>query len=83
MEVDDSMTREVTYDETTATDLDELEEAGYVERYTNSDGQAAMRLTPSGEQVARQLAMVAEDEAAAMPAELLGGDGPEDTGELA
>jgi DNA-binding MarR family transcriptional regulator len=50
----------------------ELVEAGYVEEYTGEDGQQAMRLTPSGEQVARQLAMVDEDGAAAMMAGLLG-----------
>ena len=52
--------------------LEELEGAGYVERYTDDNGQEAMRLTDSGEQVARQLAMLAEDDAAAMLAGLLG-----------
>lgn len=74
------MTREATYDELTTTDLDELEEAGYVERYTNTEGQPALRLTPSGEQVQRQLAMVAEDDAAAMLDGLPGG-GPEEDAE--
>jgi hypothetical protein len=50
-------------------------DAGYAEECTGKDGQQAMRLTPSGELVARQLAMVAEDDAAAMMAGLLG-DGP-------
>jgi DNA-binding MarR family transcriptional regulator len=66
------MTHEVTIDERMDSILDELEEAGYVERYTNEQGQPAMRLTSSGEQVGRQLALVAEDEAAAMMAGLLG-----------
>ena len=43
-----------------------------MERYTNADGQATMRLTKSAEQLGRQLAMVAEDDAAAMMAGLLG-----------
>ena len=52
--------------------LDEFEDAGYVERQVNDDGQAAMGLTASGGQVARQLAMAAEDDAAAMMAGLRG-----------
>ncbi len=52
--------------------LDELEAAGYVEQYVDGNGEGAMRLTPRGEQVANQLAMVKEDDAAAMLAGLLG-----------
>ncbi len=37
--------------------LDQLEAAGLVEVYVNEDGRNAMRLTPAGEQVSRQLAM--------------------------
>jgi DNA-binding MarR family transcriptional regulator len=66
------MTDEPMHDEEFDALLEELEDAGYVERYTNEDGQAAMRLTGSGEQVARQLAMVAEDDAASMMVGLLG-----------
>ena len=66
------MTDEPMRDEEFDVLLDELEDAGYVERYVNKDGQAAMRLTASGEQVARQLAMLAEDDAASMMAGLLG-----------
>ena len=66
------MTDEQTPDEELDGILDELEVAGYVERYTNADGDPAMRLTKSGEQLGRQLAMVAEDDAAAMMAGLLG-----------
>ena len=66
------MTDEPTQDEEFDTILGELEDAGYVEGYTTADGQAAMRLTASGEQVAKQLAMVADDDAAAMMAGLLG-----------
>ena len=51
--------------------LGELVEAGYVEEYVGPDGQTAMRLTSSGEQVARQLAMIADDEAASTMAGLL------------
>lgn len=66
------MTTEPTQDEEFDTILDELEAAGYVVQYIRADGQPAMRLTPSGEQVAHQLAMVADDDAAAMMAGLLG-----------
>ena len=52
--------------------LGELVDAGYVEECPGEDGQPAMRLTASGEQVARQLAMLAEDDAAVMMAGLLG-----------
>jgi DNA-binding MarR family transcriptional regulator len=66
------MTDEQTRDDEFESILGELVEAGYVEEYTGKDGQAAMRLTASGEQVALQLAMVADDDAAAMMAGLLG-----------
>ena len=52
--------------------LDELEDAGYVERYTSDDGQETMRLTRTGEHAAQQLAMLADDDAAALLAGLLG-----------
>lgn len=42
--------------------VDELRSAGYVEMYTDADGKEAMRLTPEGERVARQLAMTDEVE---------------------
>ena len=61
-----------TRDEEFDTVLDELEAAGYVEQYAGANGQPAMRLTAAGEQVAHQLAMVADDDAAAMMAGLLG-----------
>ena len=35
--------------------------AGLIEVYTDDDGDEAMRLTPDGERVARQLAMTDED----------------------
>ena len=70
------MTDEQTPDEEFETILGELVQAGYVEEYTSTDGQQAKRLTPAGEQVARQLAMVADDDAARMMAGLLG-DEPE------
>jgi hypothetical protein len=35
--------------------------AGLVEYYVDEDGQQAMRLSPDGERVARQLAMLGED----------------------
>jgi DNA-binding MarR family transcriptional regulator len=41
--------------------LDQVEAAGLVEVYTDSDGQQAMRLTPEGERVVHQLAMLGEE----------------------
>lgn len=41
--------------------IDQVEAAGLVEVYTDDDGRQAMRLTPNGERVARQLAMLGED----------------------
>jgi hypothetical protein len=41
--------------------LEQVEAAGLVETYTDDDGKEAMRLTPEGERVARQLAMMGED----------------------
>ncbi len=66
-----SMTDEPTQDEGFDTMLGELEEAGYVEQYTNAAGEPTMRLTASGTRVARQLAMVAEEDAAALMAGLM------------
>lgn len=40
--------------------LEQLADAGMVEVYTDADGQQAMKLTPDGERVARQLAMTDE-----------------------
>jgi hypothetical protein len=41
--------------------VEQLEDAGYIEQFVNADGQQAMRLTPDGERVARQLAMLGEE----------------------
>lgn len=41
--------------------LEQVEAAGFVEQYVDEDGQQAMRLTPEGVRVARQLAMLGED----------------------
>ena len=41
--------------------LEQVEAAGLVEQYLDEEGQQAMRLTPDGVRVARQLAMVGED----------------------
>jgi hypothetical protein len=46
--------------------------AGLLETYTDAEGQQqAMRLTPGGERVARQLAMAGEDDQDALLAALL------------
>jgi hypothetical protein len=42
-----------------------------VQTYTDPDGREAMRLTPDGERVARQLAMLGEDGQDALMAGLL------------
>jgi hypothetical protein len=57
-------------DELDAT-LAELERADLVEQYVNDDGEAAMRLTARGQQVANQAAMGTEDDAAALLEALL------------
>jgi hypothetical protein len=41
--------------------LDQVEAAGLVEVCSDEDGKQAMRLTPAGERVAGQLAMLGED----------------------
>ena len=45
--------------------------AGLVEQYVDEQGQPAIRLTPDGERVARQLAMLGEDGQDALMAALL------------
>ena len=41
--------------------LEQVETAGLVEQYVDDEGKQAMRLTPEGVRVARQLAMLGED----------------------
>ena len=65
------MTDDPTRDEEFDRLLDQLEDAGLVERYTNGDGQAAMRLTSEGEQIANQLALTDEAGHDALMAALL------------
>ena len=55
--------------------LEQIEAAGLVEQYVDDDGKQAMRLTPEGLRVARQLAMLGEDGQDALMAALLGGRG--------
>jgi hypothetical protein len=64
----DDPTRDDEFDDI----LDELTAAGYIERYTNAAGEQPMRLTPTGQEVAHQLAAVPEDDAAATMAGLRG-----------
>jgi hypothetical protein len=60
----------VTDDAIHAAELDailaELEGANLVEQYVNANGEAAMRLTARGQQVANQAAMGSEDDAVAL-----------------
>jgi DNA-binding MarR family transcriptional regulator len=55
--------------------LEQVEAAGLVEQYVDEEGKQAMRLTPEGERVARQLAMLGEDGQDELMAALLGEDG--------
>ena len=52
--------------------LGQVEAAGLVEVYTDADDSQAMRLTPDGERVARQFAMLGEDGQEELMAALLG-----------
>lgn len=54
--------------------LEQVESAGLVEQFTDDDGRPAMRLTPEGVRVARQLAMLGEDGQDALMAGLLDQD---------
>ena len=51
--------------------LEGAQKARIVEVYTDDEGQQVMRLTPKGEQVARQLAMTDEDGKGALMGALL------------
>ena len=55
--------------------LEQVEAAGLVEQFTDEEGQPAMRLTPEGVRVARQLAMLGEDGQDELMAALLGEGG--------
>ena len=55
------MTDEPTRDEQLDAILDQLEEDGYVETYTDAEGRRAVRLTASGVRVQQRLAMLGED----------------------
>jgi hypothetical protein len=52
--------------------VQQLVEAGPIETYTDDDGDEAMRLTPEGDRVARQLAMSDDNDQDALIAALLG-----------
>lgn len=51
--------------------LEQVEAAGLVEQYVDEQGKQAMRLTPDGERVARQLAMTDDDGQTALMEALL------------
>ena len=55
--------------------LEQVEAAGLVEQFTDEQGRPAMRLTPEGLRVARQLAMTDEDGQNELMKALLGHDG--------
>lgn len=54
--------------------LEQVDAAGLVEQYVDEDGKPAMRLTPDGERVARQLTMLGEDGQDELIKALLGHD---------
>jgi hypothetical protein len=54
--------------------VQQLVTAGLLEVFTDDDGDQAMRLTPDGEKIARQLAMSDEDDPDALMEALLGND---------
>ena len=66
------MTHDPTRDAELDAVLEQVETAGLVEQYVDEQGQPAMRLTPEGVRVARQLAMLGEDGQDALMAALLG-----------
>ena len=51
--------------------LEQVEAAGLVEQFVDEQGRPAMRLTPEGVRVGRQLAMLGEDGQDALMAALL------------
>jgi hypothetical protein len=51
--------------------VQQLVTAGLLELFTDDDGDEAMRLTPEGEKVARQLAMTDDDSQDTLMAALL------------
>jgi hypothetical protein len=52
--------------------LEQVETAGLVEQFVDEQGRPAMRLTPEGVRVGRQLSMLGEDGQDALKAALLG-----------
>ena len=52
--------------------MEQLVTAGLLELFTDDDGDEAMRLTPEGEKVARQMAMTDDDGQDALIGALLG-----------
>ena len=54
------MTDDPNHDDDIDAMLDELEEAGVVERFTNAAGEESMRLTKTGRQIANQLSSMDE-----------------------
>lgn len=54
--------------------LAQVESVGLVEQFTDEEGRPAMRLTPEGVRVARQLAMLGEEGQDALMAALLEGE---------
>jgi hypothetical protein len=53
--------------------VEELQRAGFVTIGTDADGNETWRLTPTGEQIALQMSMGSEDDAAALLEALLEG----------
>jgi hypothetical protein len=56
--------------------VEELQRAGFVTIGTDAEGEQTWTLTPAGEQIALQLSMSSEDDAAALLEALLEAAGP-------
>jgi len=70
------MTHDPTHDAEMDAIVAELEEAGLVETFTNDEGKVAYRLTGQGVQVARQMALAGDEDAAVVLDALLDAAGP-------
>jgi len=62
----DIVTEHPTHDAEFDAIVEELQRAGFVTISTDVDGEETWRLTPTGEQIALQLSMSSEDDAAAL-----------------
>jgi len=64
------------HDPESAAIVEELQRAGFVTIGTDAEGEETWTLTPAGEQIALQMAMGSEDDAAALLGAMLEAAGP-------